>query len=245
MKLRWSLATVGATLMMLSGITSVASAQTQTFYGCLTGTGTLRQVSTAGAPSCGNNETRVTWSQVGPQGPQGATGQQGPQGPQGSTGPQGPQGATGPQGPAGPGGPSNTVFCSGTCGVIGATAFATIVSISLAPGDYLLMADLRLVNGAAYFLQDNRRTVSCRFDLPWSITPTQIISLDGYGGTFDIAPLSLHVPVHLASAATVSVLCSAFGNDFSNIDQDHVGVSVNEGTFTAVRVGTSSLVVVQ
>ena len=241
MKLRWSLTIIG-TLLLLTGITSVASAQTQTFYGCLTGSGTLRQVSTAGAPACGNNETRVTWSQVGPQGPQGATG---PQGPQGSTGPQGPQGATGPQGPAGPGGPSNTVFCSGTCGVIGANTLATIASISLAAGDYLLMADLRLVNGAAYFLQDNRRTVGCRFGLPASITPTQFISLDAYGGTFDIAPLGLHVPVHLASAATVSVECEAFGNDFSSIDQDHVGVSVNEGTFTAVKVSTASLVVVQ
>jgi hypothetical protein len=122
---------------------------------------------------------------------------------------------------------------------------ATIESISLAPGDYVLMADLRLVNGAAYFLQDNRRTVMCRFDLPASITPNQMISLDGYGGTFDIAPLGLHVSVHLASAATISVECAAFGNDFSNIDQSHVGVSVNEGTFTAVRVSTASLVVVQ
>src|SRR6476660_9726701 len=35
MKLRWSLTTIAGTLMMLSGITGVASAQTQTFYGCL------------------------------------------------------------------------------------------------------------------------------------------------------------------------------------------------------------------
>lgn len=47
------MATIGATLMMLAGSTGVASGQTQTFYGCLTGSGTLRQVSTAGAPSHG------------------------------------------------------------------------------------------------------------------------------------------------------------------------------------------------
>jgi hypothetical protein len=45
--------------------------------------------------------TQVTYTQVGPQGPQGATGTQGPQGATGSQGPQGAQGAQGPQGPQG------------------------------------------------------------------------------------------------------------------------------------------------
>jgi hypothetical protein len=262
MKLRWSLATIGATLMMLGGITGDASGQAQTFYGCLSGSGSLRQVSTASAPSCGNNETLVTWSQVGPQGPQGATG---PQGPHGSTGPQGPQGATGavgpqgpegprgiqgpqgaqgPQGPAGPGGPSNTVLCSGECGAIGAQTSMTIASLSLAPGDYVLMADLLLLNNADFFLQENRRLVSCRFGLPASVTPTVMTTLEGIGGTFHIGSLSLHGPVHLASAATVSLQCSA-SYPGANIDQDHVGAQVAQATFTAISVGTANLVVVQ
>lgn len=47
---------------------------------------------------CNRGQTRVTWNQVGPQGPQGTPG---PQGPQGSAGPQGVQGPQGAQGPAG------------------------------------------------------------------------------------------------------------------------------------------------
>jgi len=237
MRLRWSLTTIAGTLMMLSGITGVASAQTQTFYGCLTGTGTLKQVSTAGVPTCGNNETRVTWSQVGPQGPQGATGAQGPQG---STGPQGPQGATGPQGAAGTSGPSNTIFCGGACGAIGIQGWGTIESLILPAGDYLLMADLLLMNTANFFLQDNTRHVSCKFDVPSGYEPIRMIGLDGNPGTFDKASLDLHWPVHLASAATVSVQCVVS----DNVDQTHLGVVVNQGNFTALSVGTATLAVV-
>ena len=244
MKLRWTLATIGVTLMMVGGITGVVSGQSQTFYGCLSVGGTLRQVSIAGAPSCGNNEMLVTWSQVGPQGPQGATGQQGPQGATGPQGPQGAQGPEGPEGPPGPGGPSNTILCSGACGAIGAGTWMTIESISLPPGDYLLIADLLLVNNANYFLQENRRNVSCRFGLPASVTPTRMIALEGLGGTFDTGSLGLHGPVHLASAATISVQCSA-GWWGANIDQDHVGAQVAQATLTALSVGTATLVVNQ
>jgi hypothetical protein len=245
MQWRWSLTTIGATLVILGGFTGVASGQTQTFYGCLSGTGTLRQVSIAGAPACGNNETRVTWSQVGPQGPQGATGAQGPQG---STGPQGAQGATGPTGPQGPqgtSGPSFTVFCStAACGDVGLYTFQTIQSIALPAGDYLLMADLLLANNAGYFLEENRRQVLCNFDLPWQITPTQFLNLEGAGGTFDTGSVSLHAPVHLASPAIVSVQCDA-GWRGTNINPSHVGAYVGQGTFTALSVGTATLVVSQ
>jgi len=47
---------------------------------------------------CKRDQTRVTWNQVGPQGPQGA---QGPQGSPGSAGSQGAQGPAGAQGPPG------------------------------------------------------------------------------------------------------------------------------------------------
>jgi hypothetical protein len=47
---------------------------------------------------CKRTQTRVTWNQVGPQGPQGASG---PQGTQGAPGAQGPQGLAGAQGPPG------------------------------------------------------------------------------------------------------------------------------------------------
>ncbi len=61
-----------------------------------------------------DKETKITWSMMGPEGPQGEPGPQGPEGPQGpqgepgpqgELGPQGPQGEPGPQGPEGPQGP--------------------------------------------------------------------------------------------------------------------------------------------
>lgn len=58
--------------------------------------------------ACKRNETRVHWSVIGAQGPQGAPGARGatgPQGPTGSVGPQGSPGATGATGAAGATGP--------------------------------------------------------------------------------------------------------------------------------------------
>jgi uncharacterized protein (DUF2345 family) len=120
----------------------------------------------------------------------------------------------------------------------------TIETLSLPAGDYLLFADFLLVNNANYFLEENRRHVSCRFGLPASVTPTRMATLDGQGGTFNIGGMSLHGPVHLASAATVSVQCAA-GYNGANISQDHIGVAVGQLTFTALSVGTTTLVVNQ
>jgi hypothetical protein len=69
--------------------------------------GALRVIDTDAGATCGNSELPLSWNQVGPAGPVGATGPQGPAGPQGEPGPQGPagpQGEPGPQGPPGPAG---------------------------------------------------------------------------------------------------------------------------------------------
>lgn len=66
--------------------------------------GTLRVIDSP-SQKCTANEIALTWSQTGPQGPQGVAGPPGPQGvagPKGDTGPAGPQGAKGDSGPAGP-----------------------------------------------------------------------------------------------------------------------------------------------
>jgi len=106
------------------------------------------------------------------------------------------------------------------------------------------MSDLLLLNNAGYFLEENRREVSCHFDLPGQVTPTRMTHLEAGGGTFDIGSLSLHAPVHLASAAIVSVQCAG-GWPFVNVSQAHIGVAVAQGTFTALKVGTATLVVSQ
>jgi hypothetical protein len=59
--------------------------------------GALRVVDTALGQSCTLSESAVTWSQTGPQGPQGPPGQQGPQGSPGAQGPTGAAGVSGYQ----------------------------------------------------------------------------------------------------------------------------------------------------
>jgi len=89
--------------MLIGGAGLVAyGASSATFYGCLRENGerplTDVRVSPAPPPTCGKDETPVSWNQVGPPGP---AGPQGVPGPQGLTGPAGPQGLTGPAGPPG------------------------------------------------------------------------------------------------------------------------------------------------
>jgi hypothetical protein len=101
------------------------------------GAGNLRIVDAD--EQCRPNETRISWNEEGPAGPQGAQGPAGPQGAQGlpgGTGPQGPAGAPGekgdpgldglpgPEGPAGPAGvagPDGAVGPQGPQGVPGET----------------------------------------------------------------------------------------------------------------------------
>lgn len=73
-----------------------------TISGCVTRLGVLRVIDAEQGQSCRRNEHPLTWSQTGPQGPQGDPGPAGPQGPQGDMGSAGPQGEPGPQGPQGP-----------------------------------------------------------------------------------------------------------------------------------------------
>jgi hypothetical protein len=68
--------------------------------------GDLHVIDTATSATCGQQETQLTWNQIGPQGPKGDPGPQGLKGDTGATGPQGPQGPQGLQGPPGPPGPA-------------------------------------------------------------------------------------------------------------------------------------------
>src|SRR5919201_194703 len=75
-----------------------------TIYGCYSNTSGSLRVIDYPTQNCSATETRLPWSQTGPQGPpgpQGPTGATGPQGPKGDTGATGATGATGPQGPKG------------------------------------------------------------------------------------------------------------------------------------------------
>lgn len=69
---------------------------------------------------CKNNESRVSWSIVGPKGDTGATGATGLQGPKGDTGATGAQGAKGDTGATGQQGPQGERGSDGTDGAAGA-----------------------------------------------------------------------------------------------------------------------------
>jgi len=69
--------------------------------------GTLRLVAD-NSRDCRNNETPISWNQVGPAGAVGPKGDQGPKGDKGDPGRDGATGAQGPAGPAGPAGPGLT-----------------------------------------------------------------------------------------------------------------------------------------
>ena len=72
-------------LIILGATTSAASALEPTIYACVAQPGgTLRIVSST--RSCLQNETLLSWNQVGPKGPAGVTGPTGPQGPAGKSG---------------------------------------------------------------------------------------------------------------------------------------------------------------
>lgn len=104
------LAFAGAVAVTSNAIAANEAAATGVITACVQkSSGAVRIVNSAS--SCTNNETVVTWNQVGPQGPagpQGTQGIQGVQGPAGPTGSQGPAGPAGPEGPAGPPGPSGS-----------------------------------------------------------------------------------------------------------------------------------------
>ncbi len=88
-------------------------------HACYRPNGNLRLVDKS---SCVSNETAISWSQSGPQGPQGEAGPQGTPGPQGAPGPQGPpgpQGVAGPQGTQGPQGSSGSPGPQGSPGPLG------------------------------------------------------------------------------------------------------------------------------
>ena len=82
---------------------AAVTADNQIYTGCLL-SGNISSVKIGSAPlkPCPNPAVQISWSQTGPQGPQGATGPTGGSGATGSTGATGPAGATGDTGASGP-----------------------------------------------------------------------------------------------------------------------------------------------
>jgi len=138
MKLSFSTRSIALTSLVISGLAlsllgvGGAFGGSSQISGCINKkTFVLRVVS-----KCTKDETKISWSVVGPQGVQGAVGATGPEGAVGAvgatgsegavgavgaTGPQGLTGATGPQGLTGATGPQGLTGATGPQGLTGAT----------------------------------------------------------------------------------------------------------------------------
>lgn len=184
------------------------------------GDGSIRIVE--GVAQCSSTEMPLTWNQEGPQGPIGPTGPQGPQGPQGTTGATGATGAQGPAGPAGPGGSAGPAGISGARfffwtdpqAIIG-SAYVKIGSTTLAQGNYVAFADVRVLD--ATVTEDNN--VTCELRLGTGVIGSMSAGMpetydEFQAGNGDQGNLTVTggaaVP---AGGAEVSVWCRASGLD--------------------------------
>jgi hypothetical protein len=126
-------------------------------HACFTRSGGALRVIDDSVTSCNQNETALTWNNVGPRGPQGlpglqgAVGPAGPQGPQGPTGPAGPQGPTGPQGiqgPAGSPGEGGHAYFTFVLGIGGLENDGRdILHLDVPAGSYVINASIGAFNG--------------------------------------------------------------------------------------------------
>jgi hypothetical protein len=99
--------------------------------------GTLRVIDVDAGQKCFKGETKLTWNQTGPQGPQGQQGQPGPQGQQGAQGQPGPQGIQGATGAAGAPGISGLEYVNVTS-AFDTTANKQINVICTTPGKVVI-----------------------------------------------------------------------------------------------------------
>jgi hypothetical protein len=133
-----------AIVVLPLALSGVAMAAVPGAHGVLTGcydvkTGALRVIDAEAGQTCtAGKEAQVSWSQTGPQGPQGRQGDTGAQGIQGlkgdtgAVGPQGIQGLPGPQGAQGIEGPQGV---QGPAGVGGVSGYEVVQSQSELPAN--------------------------------------------------------------------------------------------------------------
>jgi hypothetical protein len=115
---RWLLA--GSVVGALLGGTGIVVASADTITACVNQSTSVFKLSTIG--TCAQNETTLTWNQIGPAGPQGPQGQAGPQGPAGVPGPTFLTGRT-------IGVPGNTLSFGTVSGFANASASQTAVQV--------------------------------------------------------------------------------------------------------------------
>ena len=126
-------------------------------------------------------------------------GQQGPAGPPGQTGATGPQGSKGGTGATGPVGPSNAYSSYASSVALGAGG-ATVASLALAAGSYVVMAKTTL------YLPSGQGTTCKLTDSSAGVIDTNTTSTGLYATPSLLAPLT-------SSGTTVSVQCASNETD--------------------------------
>jgi collagen triple helix repeat protein len=194
-------------------------------HACYTKSGGSLRVIDSSVTSCGQNETALTWNNVGPRGPQGLPGSQGPQGP---AGPQGPEGATGPAGPQGPAGPEGAQGPAGPSGDGGHAYFTFVESIgglespgrdilhlNVPAGSYVINASIGAEN-----VINSDEVITCH--LSSGDHNGAALTTVGDHAFFETFPLQDVLVTN--SPATIAVHCLSFG------------VNVSRANLTAVKV---------
>ena len=132
--------------------------------GCYKKSGGSLRVIDRSVTNCGRDETLLSWSQTGPQGPagpQGPQGETGPAGPQGPMGPAGPQGEQGPAGPQGIPGVSAATFAYTTTLLPIEESFTHVLSKGLPPGNWTVDATVTIRINGPVLGDDVIRTTRC------------------------------------------------------------------------------------
>jgi hypothetical protein len=194
-------------------------------HACYTKSGGSLRVIDSSVTSCGQNETALTWNNVGPRGPQGLPG---PQGPVGPAGPQGPEGATGPAAPQGPAGPEGAQGPAGPSGDGGHAYFTfveniggldfpgrDILHLDVPAGSYVINASIGARN-----VVDTAEIMTCSLSTgDANSVALTTVGDDAFGDTIPLQDVLV-----TNSPATITVHCRSFG------------VNVDRADLTAVKV---------
>jgi hypothetical protein len=231
-----SASALAGSLLILTGAIALASIPDAggIINGCFkTANGHLRVIDSA-TDSCLPGETAISWSQTGPQGPQGAVGPQGPQGavgpqgPQGAVGPQGPQGAVGPQGPQGIVGDAGPQGPKGDTGATGATGATGPQGPAGAPGGTTSLTVRHNTTGKVNGPADSLGFVECQ--------PGEMAT----GGGYVLSWTSGSAPTVVASYPVLDFFGQWAWQTSTIIPAGTTGVSVSSYIICVVGSGTSA-----
>ena len=174
--------------------------------------------------TCGQNETAVTWSSTGPQGPMGLSGPQGPQGLQGSQGVSGPQGPAGPQGPQGPVGSqgqagfSHAYISANPGSILIRGSDTEVAQVTVPAGNYAIFGKASLGNEDGDFQGGN-----CKL----STGDETDVALPGMTGSqLFVYSVSLRGAATVSQPTTISMTCSTFRGTATRVVLTAVAVGV-------------------